>query len=67
MARAWWLRLRRSVGAGGGVQVEVPGGALEVRFTDGEATLTGPAVLVAKGRWLPGFGDAAQACERGSS
>ena len=55
------------VGAGGGVEVEVPGGALEVRFADGEATLTGPAVLVAKGRWLPGLGDTAQACERRSS
>ncbi|HRA76217.1 MAG TPA: diaminopimelate epimerase [Propionicimonas sp.] len=34
---------------GHAVRVEVPGGSLEVRLLDGEAVLTGPAVLVARG------------------
>lgn len=39
----------------GEVTVGVPGGQVVVRLADGEATLTGPAVLVASGTVDPGF------------
>lgn len=45
------------VGDGEPITVVVPGGTLEVRFAAGEATLTGPAVLVATGQWLLGVED----------
>jgi diaminopimelate epimerase len=35
--------------------VDVPGGRLTVKWCDGgQVLLTGPAVLVAEGEWLPG-------------
>jgi diaminopimelate epimerase len=46
------LSVRQDVGAGAWT-LDVPGGRLEVRIdaANGHALLTGPAVLVAEGRW----------------
>jgi diaminopimelate epimerase len=44
-------------GAGRGTtyRVDVPGGALDVTWTDDDRVLlTGPAVLVAEGNWVAG-------------
>lgn len=41
--------LRRTQSTGHRVTVEVPGGTVVVTFADGQATLTGPAVIVASG------------------
>ena len=45
------------------ITVIVPGGTLEVSFAAGEATLTGPAVLVATGHWLLGAEDSTAPAE----
>ncbi len=47
----------RAAGGGraGSVTVEVPGGVVQVDLSDGGATLTGPAVIVASGTIDPAF------------
>jgi diaminopimelate epimerase len=42
----------------GRVDVQVPGGRVVVEIKPGESTLTGPAVLVARGEVDPNFWDA---------
>jgi diaminopimelate epimerase len=45
--------LADGTGPGAAYRVDVPGGTLELRWTDDDRVLmTGPAVLVAEGNWL---------------
>ena len=47
--------LADGTGRGAAYDVELPGGVLHIRWTDDDRILmTGPAVLVAEGKWLAG-------------
>ena len=57
-AAAWAWRRREGAPVAGVTRVDVPGGSVEVREdAEGRLTLTGPAVIVARGRFDPAWWD----------